>query len=584
MSKVLSYEDVIYNLGDSITSSRLLTTEECKTLSDIKSGLKRKYKMFCWALNGPAGLSTNIERYNEFFSRHDTLRRRYIYTNIDRPISVVYPHEKMVFPIMDIRKESVEKQIALIENIASAEARELYNPQEDPIVKVRAFIVSDSQIVVLMKVYMHFGLPMSPFDMRRLIFYDYKIDSNSPFTLDEERIENANLELERKSFSYFRDVLENIGNPVKIPFSKQEDIDYSELYTVNCEIEGDIYKKLFEFTKSHNTYLETVFLRIFGVLFGEYSGTKRPLFAVRRSNTYMQIMPLIVDIDMDLKDCFSDIKNQDEGFLKHSNLSFENVMNGCGIETREYFDVVFNFQKENDENIKVSKILESISRSEINNFAPKLEITVSFSMSKVNITYTYASGSIEENMINMLQESLEKLMREYVFDTKTFSWKNYIEECKSQEEKIQKLFLAQKALYIKNGDFIRVEDPDKIITLAEKSNIGNYIVEDSIYETGKKISNLGVLVSGHVEERYINPDGLVKTVSVYKPGYVLLMEGLTNKEKSAFSYVAADDVKIIWIPCDILKEAINGDSQTYEAIICKAIEDTTRVKKLWVLD
>lgn len=582
----MTSEDKITDLGIEIEQRniRKLSLDESKILDEIKSGFSRKYRLFGWVMSGKVEIKAYNERFNQLLSRHEMLRRRYLYKDIDVPMSVVTKYKNETIPAMDISNEPSENQQKIIKNIASAEMRGLYNPEEDPLIKIRIIIISDTKVMVLMKAYMNMGLPISPFDIRRLIFFNLKIDSSTELEINEANIEKNNEELEKNCLGYWRNELIDVKRPVKIPFEKKERGSRSEIFTIQRDFDSELVEKITSYAKKNEGTAEHVLLKQFGCILGEYSGTNNPMLAVRSNNKYMPIFPCRINTTLDIKDSIQDINRQAVGYSKHCQCSFIKIMSSISLSPRVYFDVAFEFINENEQNERDSKYLDDFYDAKDENISPRLEIVITYSEKEINLKYMYDSSWLEEKTINFLHDSLIKLLDEEINKADTFSWQKYIEECKSDEEKMQKLAVAQKALYIKQGDFIYSDDPDEVIDLSTNSTYGNYIVEDIICEAGKSLRYVGILVEGHVEERMTDLEGYLKTVSVYKSGYVLGLECLIDVENNQFEYVAADNVKILWLPGELVRKAIRGNDKSYESLLKKTLKETNRLKKLWVLD
>lgn len=582
----MTFEEKITDLGIDIErrSIRKLSLDELKIIDEIKSGFSRKYRLFGWVMSGQIAVKSYNERFNQLLSRHEMLRRRYLYKDIDEPMSVVAKYKNETIPVMDLSNEPSENQQKIIKNIASAEMRGLYNPEEDALIKIRIIIISDNKVLVLMKSYMNMGLPISPFDIRRLIFFNLKIDSSSELEINEAKIDKNNEDLEKKCLSYWRNELTGIKSPVKIPFEKKERGSRSEIYTIQHDIDSELVEKINLHAMKYEGTPEHVLLKQFGRIFGEYIGANNILLPIRTKNSYMPIFPCRVNTELELKESIQDINRQAVGYSQNCQCSFIKIMSSLSFSPRVYFDVAFEFIDDNEESERTSRDSDEFYDSKGEDISPRLDIVITYSDKEINIKYMYDSSWLEEKTINFLHESLIKLLDEEINKVDEFSWKKYIEECKSDEEKMQKLVVAQKALHIKQGDFIYTDDPDEVIDLSTNSIYGNYIVEDIICDAGKTSKYVGILIDGHIEERMTDPDGYLKTVSVYKAGYVLGMECLIDAPGVPFEYVAADNVKILWLPGELVKKAISGNNKSYESLLKKALKETNRLKKLWVLD
>lgn len=577
-------QEKIIPINASIKSRRYLTEDEKNLIGDIRAGLKRKYKLFCWSMRGIIALQANNDRYSELINRFEIFRRRYIYRSVKRPTCIILEQDKTNFSILDLRKEPIDKQKEFVKNIASAEAREIYNPEENSPLKVRVLVMGEDRIVVFMKVYTHLNIPMSPFDMRRFIFFNMRMDSESDFSIDEEKIENANQEILNKCFEYWRNTLDIIDKPVIIPFSNSNSEDKSVFYTVRKGINDELFRKIIDYRDKKGYSLEQIFIYEFGQFFGESSEIKIPLFAIRMPGSFMQMMPCKVDLSIPISDSYDDINNQIEKYHKYNQCNFDDAMNEAGIDIPKYFNVLFGFENENDSERRVTDVLQSINGVNVSEVSSRLEIVISYSKSGIVISYSYDSAVVSEYVVNMIQESLEKGIEERIASNSQFSWKAYVADSKSREEQLVKLDIAQKSLYIKEADFVKSENPEDFIKLSSSGKYGNYVTEDIILGADSVISSIGIVLSGHIEERQKNIDGILKTVSIYKAGYILGIESVAGIARCPFEYVAADDVKVLWLDSNTVMEIMREYPSCYEVILKRAVLETHRVKKLWVLD
>lgn len=581
------YEDKIAQFTGAVLNNKRLTVDEQVVIDSIKEGHKRKFRILCFGMKGNFSFDANVKRYNELLRKHESLRKRYLYREYEYPISVTLTHKDITIPILDIRTKSIVEKKRIIENIAAASARELYNPEEDSILKINICIIGDDRAVIIFKVYEHFGLPMTPFDMRRFIFFNMKMDSESIVDISVEKLIERNEAEDELICKYWLGQLEGVNRPTRIPFTSEDNAQSaSSLYSVNYAISEENIKKLSDYCKKQDVTTDTALLYEYAEMFGQYSGAKKVLIGLRKKGTIMGIMPLAIDIDSGAEISYKDIAKRCDEFVKYSECDFKKAMNRAGIVTPEYFDVCLEFEQKDTETTD-NKTYIAIDPD---NFSPKLEISVLTDNGRIGIRYTYDSSCLSEQAVSAIHDAMLGQLVSRIDKSAVFSWKEYISDTKSQEEKLRKLDIAQKALYLKQGEFLMLKDANAVIDISSHSTVGNYIVEDVVYEAGRAVKNVGILVAGHLEERYIDLEGMTKTVSVYKPGYVLGLESIAHTGTCAFSYVAADDVKVIWVPAEAIESALNSAEDksemmdSYVALLKKSLKETDRLKKLWALE
>lgn len=573
----------IYNYN--IEKKRELDENERNLIGDIRAGLNRKYKIYVWALSGEISLTEFYENYNNIISKYEVFRTRILYRNIAKPIKITIQSERDIFPVTDLRKTTEDKHKILIDSIIAAESRKNFNPEEDAPMKIMGFITGSRSLVVIFKIYSHYSFPLSPFDLKGMIFSNMKTDFNSDYIYNEELNDKINDNIKHKCIEYWRETLSPVGHPVRIPFSTKNSSNSENQYTIIKEIDTDLYSSIVDFSKRASCEVPSVVIREFANFIGTYNEIQDPIMAVRVRNSLMQVMLVKVKTGGESLEVYKNIEEQYKGFELHNNCSFGDVYDGLGFPVKNFFDISFEFVEEDSEYKKIFAAMESIYANDVDHFFPRLEIKVNYSKESMIITYVYDSDVIDETGVNQIHDTVMHLLLERVQETIRFDWRKYVLDCMNEDEKLSRLAIAQKALYIKDGDFFHTDVPDEIISLSDKGHVGNYTVEDSIYEAGKVISSLGILVEGHIEERYVDLTGMVKTLSVYKPGYIIGIECAVEEVKGSFTYVAIDkNVKVMWIPGDVLRETLKNHVGSYEKLLKKSYLETTRVKKIWALD
>lgn len=571
-------------IGMNIEKSRFLTEEERYLLGDIRAGLKRRYKLLAWALTGDMTVTAISDKYNEFVNRYEVFRRRFIYKKVERPLCITCEKTDERVPTMDLSNATPEKQETLIMDIISAESRKMYNPEEDAPLKLQIFITGKNRMVILMKVYQYIDFPMTPFDIRRHIFYNMKIDSNSNFYFNEELVEKANDNAVKKCVDFWGEKFTTEFSPVTVPFIGKDTEAEARYFTICKDISDDLFKKVSEYIERKNASIEGVFLKEFASFIGEYNDNKKLILGVRHKYTLMQIMPVFINLDEEIDSIYESIVGQQTDYFKYCDCYFTECMNRLNVSPDHYFRAILEFQNEDNESEELSKRIEAINGNTMGDFVPALVVKVIYSSGKISLQYTYDASLFADNTITMIHDSIIELLEGTISKSKKFDWRTYISEYKDQDEKIRKVYVAQKALFIKDSGLINTDDPEEMLKLAESGSIGNYIVEDTIVEGGRVAEHIGILVSGHIEERMMDHEGMIKTISVYKPGYIFAIESLLEAKKCQTTFVAADGVKVMWLKTDVLKEFISNHPDVYEVLLNKTLDEALRLKKLWILD
>lgn len=586
----LGDENLVSKKYSDSDSARAATESERNILIDIKDGLKRKYKIFAWTLEGELNMEKYRKAYNELFYKNSSLRVHYVSDDVNAPVCFVEKNKDRIFRLMDLRTTPEEGQKIFIQNSILALSRENYNPETDLPIKLHVYLLGNKTIEVILALYTYWGNYISADDIRRNIFMGLKTSGTTPMQfIEEEKSEQIVYENNKKCFDYWKKEILPVGKKCTVPFScRKEKDEISENYVLEYNISDDVSGKLTNVIIEKGFDYESLILFAYSKLIGEYNENNNPVLFVKDALSLLSIKPIKVRNHLENSKCVEDIFRQLEYGKSFTDCAFGDFCSEFDLDKRRDFELLFDFvnEDESDNYSRTEKALKKINAGNNMQFSPRLEICTIFSRKDktLKIRYTYEIDGISEDTIKMIHDSFIKALDELILVSEKFEWKKYISEYKDDTEKLRKLNIAQKALYIKEGDFLVVNDARDVLLLAEKSKVGTYVAEECLYSEGKNISHVGILIDGHIEERYVGIDGITKILSVYKKGYMIGLEAFTDNPKSDFSYFATDSsVKIIWIPISELMRVMSRDSVSYCNLLKKSLNETKRIKKLWSL-
>ncbi len=565
---------------------RAVTEAERNVLLDIEAGFKRKYKVFAWTLEGNLNIDLYKKAYNELFYKNSSLRAHYIMDGFDYPKRIVEKNKERIFKLMDLRSLSEAEQKTLLQNAIVALSREDYSPNVDLPIKLNAYIIDNNTIEVVLALYTYFGDLISADSVRRNVFLNLRMNGTTPmFVVDEDKSEQLTNHDNKKCFEYWKKETIPLGKCCVVPFSYKKKSDkYEDTFVIEREIAGDINAKLVQSAKDNGYDYKSMILFAFSKLLMEYNDTENPIVFIKKPLSTLTVMPLKIRSQLGNSKCFEDIFRQFEYNKNYIDCGFDAFCEEFDINKDEDLDLLFDFIDEDE--TSESKGLKWLNAGNSLRVIPRLEICSIYSRKEnsLKIRYTYEIDGISEDTIGMIHDSFLKAINELIFEADKFDWKKYVSEYKDDREKLYKINVAQKALYIKSGEFLETKDPKDVLLVSEKSKVGTYMAEECVYSEGRVLEYIGILLEGHLEERYVGMDGITRTLSIYKKGYILGLEALTDEPRMKFSYVATESgVKVIWIPVSELERVMNRDSASYTNLLQKALKETVRVKKLWAL-
>lgn len=163
-------------------------------------------------------------------------------------------------------------------------------------------------------------------------------------------------------------------------------------------------------------------------------------------------------------------------------------------------------------------------------------------------------------------------------------WKGIISSTSSDDEMRNEVVSLFKRTFFRNQLGISRDACMDIEAIIKKTRIVSYAQEDVILESGTAKNYVGIIVSGNVEERYINSKNMVRTISVCMDGQLLNLEGLSAVSLPMFSYCAIEDTVVLWVPSQDLKVFMDIYPECWVNTLNKVLKSANRMKKLWGLE
>lgn len=578
MTKVVSEKDrelILESCNFEIGEVSYLDKDCATFLEKIKKGFNRKYKVFVWNFSGKLELERYAKRFQTMIQNNPVFRTIYMYQNFELPIKVVAQKSKLQFPVTDLRKFTVERQKLVLRSAAAAQSRRLYDPQVDYPIKISAYITSDSRMKIILSLYPVPGFPFATRGIRDTLFSDLAFDEKYS-VVDQETISTINEAVVKKCKEYWEETLYPVESGLMVPGISTERGGASILSTVHFTLKDTVSFGVANYVQKNNIKFETLFTECWGEMFGSLNTQTQPVIAVKKHGENLQILPVKVDRKLPNKERWENIEKQIEDFRKYSGCSFDDLCNAASIKALESFYALFEYQFDDEENM-LSYAEESI--------APIINIRVAKSDNLFEITYSYDAENVLLTAVERLHEAFCAVLESTITGIRFEGdkWKDRLLNASDEAMRNEETNLFKRTFF-DGGVKISKETELDIETIIDNARLISYVQEDAILESGIAKGYVGIIVSGAVEERYINSQNMVRTIALYQDGTLLNLESISSKKLSPFSYYAIEDVKVLWILTSDLKMFMNLYPDAWANVLDKTITNVNGMKKLWGLE
>ncbi len=214
-----------------------------------------------------------------------------------------------------------------------------------------------------------------------------------------------------------------------------------------------------------------------------------------------------------------------------------------------------------------------------------LRLEYRLSIKKIEIDYI----SYDRVFSEVLKQSHEAFVREIKLllndNTQEFDKESYIKEDDTQEEKLRKLILAQKALYLKESGLFDYLTVDELMQLAKPCRLHTLGTSECLLEEEEIVDSLFIIGEGMLEESRIGMDGLVKSIRIMKKTDCIGLECLMPERKSFNTYqVISRQATVLEINRDYLHTILSRYPQGFGILLGKEHDKSKKMQRLWMLN
>lgn len=583
-----------------IESMSWMSKKEEKIVSYIQRGERTRFRQEVWMVTGEIDTQEILENYNKTLEKVKAFRTYLMYRNLSRGVKVVNEPERSSFPIVNLKDFEDEKREHYIGSFLLAEARREYDPEQDAAVKLHGFLVEENRMIVVTSVYPSVSLDM---DVHSILLYVFRglhlnqkagtVDSlrNTAGKMAERMADKSEVkkteyreEEIRRCLAYWKKSLHPLGRSLSIPgeVNAEGEVGRSSAYK---EISAALQTEIKKFCRQNQISEKNLFLTTFAKLLCSYQNVPEPILAVAENGEQMNWIPIRFFAKESLSFNEEKIRVQIQEGIQNSVCTTDELSQAMGVRMQEHFRVLHNFIQfdkedvEDDGKILLGGLLDQNEGS----LDTALKINYYCIGDSMRLNYIYQKKRFYDEGIDKLHQIFLHMLKEIIsFKEPKFDKNKYITEADSDEEKIRKLEVAQRALYIQQTELFDDCTVEELMKLADSCRHIRYSVNDVVLDENKKICEVGILAEGSLEESRIARDGTRKSVSLLKPKTIFALECLCDNNENKFTYeVASPEAKVVWIEREVLMDFLNQHPNSWKGIVEALCDSANRMKMLW---
>lgn len=578
-----------------------LSYKEEKIVSYIQRGERTRFRQEVWRVTGEIDTQKILENYNKTVEKVKAFRTYFMYQNLSRGVKVVNEPERSSFPIVNLMDFEAEKREHYIGSFLLAEARREYDPEQDAAVKLHGFLVEENRMIVVASVYPSVSLDMDIHSILLFVFQGLHVSQKAgtaDFTRNTtgkmaERItdksEGKRTEYRegeiRQCLTYWKKFLEPLGRPLSVPgeLTSKGQRGKSSAYK---EIPSTLQEEIRKFCEQNQVSVKALFLTTFAKLLCSYQNVSEPVLAVAENGERMNWLPIRFSAKESLVFNEEKMQEQIQDGIKHSACITEDLSQTLGVRMQEHFHVLHNFisydKKDvaDDQKVVTGELLDENEGS----LETALKINYYCIGDTMVMNYIYQKEEFYDEGIDKLHQIFQNMLEEVIsFREPKFDKNSYISETDSDAEKIRKLKVAQRALYIQQTELFNDRTVEELMKLAECCRHTRYSINDVVLDENKKICEVGILAEGRLEESRMARDGFQKSISLLKSKRIFALESLCDNNDNKFTYtVATNEAKVVWIERDVLIDFLNQHPDNWKNIVEILCDNASRMKMLWM--
>lgn len=561
----------------------LAENDEKKLINACKK-IKIVPEVTIWRIDGDVKPKDIIRRYREWLKTQEEARTVYFYKNMSHPVKVVYKPDEMRFPIHDMKGLTQDKSLQGLMDCFSATLRKKYDLEKDFRIGMKVMWTNQRNMVAVVTTLSDLSHPGLK-EFITSLFPGCTIKNIVLTNREKNVIQEGNRELRQKSINHWMRILDGIEKPTRYPgedlVDELEEHAASKFY---CTLEEKLTEQIYSYCSEKNISVEALLLTCFSRYVMKYAGCAQTMMGLIMSGENMELFPVKGQLDA-AENMLENAQQQLDGMLSHSCCTLEDVEEQIGRGLPELLGIRHQFLDLRSPASAAENLQKMIGLDSQLHHLYGLRLEYRLSAEGIEIDYI----SYDRVFSEVLKQTHEAFVREIRLllhdNTQEFDKESYIRDDDTHEEKLRKLILAQKALYLKESGLFDYMTVDELMQLANPCRLHTLGSSECLLEEEEIVDSLFIIGEGSLEESRIGMDGLVKSIRIMKKPDCIGLECLMPERKSFNTYqVISRQATVLEINRDYLHTILSRHPQGFGILLGKEHDKSKKMQRLWMLN
>lgn len=561
---------------------RKISSSNERIIRDISAKNSVHYKQNIWKVVGNINTVSIMRGFNKMISENPIFRTNYVLDLFDCGLEITYESADAVsFPITDISKLDGKTMMCKIASFAAAEARRVYNPQKNPVIRIQGFIISDNSMAVIVSYIPELCRSISRESIGRYLFAQLKF-VDGVFKSIRNSVEHLNDEIRSQNIAYWKGEVSECDKELKIPGESEEEWNTNGLGSSYKKINENLVNRVIEFARENNVSVKTVYAYVWMKILASFNSESYPSIAIVGNYGEPSVYPVWVNTGLNIRNVLNTVENKMNNASKYG---FMDNKDSAGIFNNDFyrrFHMQLYF-------FDMDKIYEKDNWLFVNNeyFNNGIELTVriNYSRSGAFFNYIYSNKRFSNSGIEALNRSFENYLQSMCDDEViNFNTDDFVDTVKTEEEYQKELF-ERKVACLNDIDLFKCCDASEIFEIVNRSFIQNVTVDEELIREGEVADYIGIVVEGKIEESASDGNGLGRSLRILSKNAVFGIETLLEDNFYKRTYtVASPEAVLVWVPKNVIEEVMKKEPEIWKNILALVYERLWKMERIWMME
>lgn len=555
--------------------------EENELIESIKNRHGVHYHQLIWKMTGDFSANEIIDGYNNLVYAHESLRSNYFANICDTNLCVTFVASKRTVSITDISYLPWDKQMSKIITIASAQTRSSYNPERSAPLRMHVLILSENAVAVICSFVPELCKSVSKNDVAKYVF------PRMTFTKGELDViantaKSFNQNIRRENIDYWRQETAHPGKALLFPGQFNNLVKTESIESSYKAVDSKIYKKISEYCAQKTLSKKTVFMYCYLMMLGVYNDETNPSVAVIGNYGQPDVYPVSINCEENMQNMLSLLDEKILNASDYGYLNEEDVKNIFTENWKKHYYSRFYL-------LDIDKMHDSDNWTMLkgNGLEDGVNISVRFDFSRSDcfISYTYRKSVFNNEVIEKLHNKYLDFVETLLDCGKVSFDSGEFEDIEVNEEERKRQLLTKVVSGIKGSAIFKTADVAFVKKMAAGCRIVNVSVDDEILSANDVFENLGLIISGKIEESVASVSGMDRTLRIMSEKEVIGFESLVGVKTAKRNYiVASDEAIIMWIPIKVVETLLIDNPQMLKSALRNVYERLWKVENIWLME